>query len=134
MCQKLHHLDFVLVVAVAAIAMALDQSAWVPHILASHYIQVHVLEVVVLVEEHTQSLLVDHHVYALDAPSTHLSTAVCLRASSSLLCPTTSSAVVDPLESKNPPNHQNLVHLPHAHQLQMDQIAMVASLEDQLDP
>ena len=114
--------------------MALDPLALVLHTPAHQHVQVHALEVLVVVEEHIQSPLVDHHVYALDAPSTHLSTAVCLRASSSLLCPTTSSAVVDPLESKNPPNHQNLVHLPHAHRLQMDQIAMVASLEDQLDP
>ena len=42
--------------------------------------------------------------------------------------------VVDPLESKNPPNHQNLFHHPHAHQLQTGQTAMVEVLEDLLHP
>ena len=42
--------------------------------------------------------------------------------------------VVDPLESKNPPNHQNLFHHPRAHQLQMGQTAMVEVLEDLLPP
>ena len=42
--------------------------------------------------------------------------------------------VVDPLESKNPPNHQNLFHHPHAHQLQTGQTAMVEVLEDLLPP
>ena len=44
------------------------------------------------------------------------------------------AAVVVPLESKNPPNHQNLFHHPRAHQLQMGQTAMVEVLEDLLDP
>ena len=43
-------------------------------------------------------------------------------------------AVVDPLESKNPPNHQNLFHHPRAHQLQTGQTAMVEVLEDLLPP
>ena len=42
--------------------------------------------------------------------------------------------VVDPLESKNPPNHQNLFHHPHAHRLQTGQTAMVEVLEDLLPP
>jgi len=42
--------------------------------------------------------------------------------------------VIDPLESKNPPNHQNLFHHPRTHQLQMGQTAMLEVLEDLLPP
>ena len=70
-------------VEVVAIAVALNRIALVLHTLVHQKVQLHVLEaVVVVVAEHNQNPLVDHHVCAPVAPSTHLSTLVFRHASS----------------------------------------------------